>query len=71
MHQALSQAAPEPPRNTSDPDQRYYGEAPMGLRRCERAVENAVPPITPKMPILIPSGISKEMGVSTGNNEEP
>jgi hypothetical protein len=27
--------------------------------------------ITPKMPVFILTGISKEMGVSTGNSEEP
>jgi hypothetical protein len=37
-HQTVPRAAPEPPRSTSDSNQRYYGEAPVGLRRYERAV---------------------------------
>ena len=48
LHQTVPQASPEPPRSTSDSNQRYYGEVPMGLRRYERAVGDAVPPITPK-----------------------
>ena len=43
----------------------------MGLRRYERAVGDAVPPITPKMPIFILCGVSKEMGVATANSEAP
>jgi hypothetical protein len=34
LHPILPGAAPEPPRSTSDSNQRYYGEAPVGLRRC-------------------------------------
>ena len=45
LHQTVLRAAPEPHRSTSDSNQRYYGEAPMGLRRNERAVGDAVPPI--------------------------
>jgi hypothetical protein len=48
LHQTIARASPEPPRSTSDPNQRCYGEAPVGLRRCERAVGNAAPPIPPK-----------------------
>ena len=41
-------ASSESPRSTSDLSQRYYGEAPVGLRRYERAAGDAVPPIPPK-----------------------
>jgi hypothetical protein len=30
------------------PDKRYYGESPVGRRRYERAIGDAVPPIPPK-----------------------
>ena len=43
----------------------------MELGRYERAAGNAIPPITPKMPVFILSGIRKGMGVSTENSEEP
>jgi hypothetical protein len=52
-------------------DKRYYGEAPVGLRRCERAVVDAVPPITPKMPVFILSGIPSGMGGSTESARNP
>jgi hypothetical protein len=41
-------ASPEPPRSTLDLDRGYYGEAPVGLWRNDRAVEDATPPIPPK-----------------------
>jgi hypothetical protein len=47
LHQTLPRAAPEPPRSTLDPDRGYYGEAPVGLRRYERALGDAVSPIPP------------------------
>jgi hypothetical protein len=47
-HQTLPRASPEPPRSTLDPDRGYYGEAPVRLRRDERAVGGAVRPIPAK-----------------------
>src|ERR1035437_8680810 len=44
LHPTLPRNAPEPHRSTLDPDRGYYGEAPMGLWRYERAVGDAVPP---------------------------
>src|ERR1039458_2608940 len=38
LHQTLARHAPETHRGTSIPDQRYYGESPVRLRRYERAV---------------------------------
>jgi len=36
-------ASPEPRRSTSYSNKRYYGEAPVGLWRCERAVGDSTP----------------------------
>jgi hypothetical protein len=47
MHPSVPRAPPEPPRSTLDLDRGYYGEAPVRLRRCGRAVGDAVPLIPP------------------------
>jgi len=44
LHQTVPRAPPEPHRSTLDPDRGYYGEAPVGRRRWERAAGDAAPP---------------------------
>ena len=51
-HQTIPRTPPEPHRSTLDPDRGYYGEAPVALRwgyGDQRAVRDAVPPITPNL----------------------
>ena len=48
LRQTLPRAPPESPRSTSDLNQRYYGETPVGLRRYERAAGDTVPPLPRK-----------------------
>src|ERR1035437_1039127 len=39
-------------------DKRYYGESPVGLRRYERAVGDAVPPIPSKTAKVAPGKLA-------------
>jgi hypothetical protein len=59
LRQTLPRDAWEPPRSTLDPDQGYYGEAPVGLRRYGRAVGDAGFPHYPgdRSKLLIMRGI--------------
>ena len=42
----------------SDRDQRYYGETPVGLRSCQRAVGDAAAPIPPKTAKVAPGKLA-------------